>query len=336
MIKASLKIVVAVLPALLFVSRGNALAGSAPEEAAKAEGKVVFYSSINTPQLKALADAFAKRYPQIKLSLYRASGDRVIQRIVTEGYAGNFEADVFSASGFKIQVAKEKGLTAKFVSDQSAFYVDGFKDPDGQWTNLHSLPNTMAYNTKLVPAREAPKNYQDLLQLKWKGKIGVNPRDPEWYVNLQRRMGKETAKEFLKKLATRNPGLHESHSLLAQLLAAGEYDVAANSYTIRIALDKEKGAPTQWVFDEPVITYLHPIALAKNAPHPNAGKLFINFVLSREGQTVLKEQGLIPGHRDVDATAFQLKGVRLFPSNPRWATDYERASKEIREILEGN
>jgi iron(III) transport system substrate-binding protein len=323
------------LPALLFLSSGDGLAAGSLEESARTEARVVFYSSINTPQLQALADAFAKRYPQIKLSPYRASGDRVIQRIMTEAYAGNFAVDVFSASGFKIQVGKEKGLTARFAPEPSAYYDDGLKDPDGHWTNLHSLPNTMAYNTKLVPASEAPRNYQDLLQLKWKGKIAVNPRDPEWYVNLQRRMGKETAREFLKKLAAQNAGLHESHSLLAQLLAAGEYDAAVNSYTIRIALDKQKGAPVRWVFDEPVITYLHPIALAKNAPHPNAGKLFMNFLLSREGQTVLQEQGLIPAHREVDASAFQLKGVKLFPSNPRWAEDYEGAAKEMREILEG-
>ena len=305
------------------------------EELARAEGKVVFHSSMNTEQVQPLVDAFAKKYPYVKPFFYRANGDHLIQRILTETQAGHYSADTVSSGEFRIQVLKERGLTTYYVPDDSSFYGDGFKDPEGHWTSVLTIPSSMAYNTRLVSASAAPKRYEDLLYPKWKGKIGVNPRYGEWYVSLQRRVGKEKARDFLKKLSAQEPGLHAPSSLLTQLLGAGEFEVAASVHAHTIARQKEKGAPIDLVFDEPVITFLHLIALLKNAPHPNAGKLFINFVLSKEGQTLLRERGAIPARRDVDNKIFNLKKLRLFPSDPKWANEYEAALLEMRAIFGG-
>src|SRR5207249_4003623 len=165
------------------------------EDAAKSEGEVVLYSSLNNEQIVTLVDAFKKKYPLIKPSFYRATSERVLQRALNEARAGRYAVDVFTAARFQLQLLKEAGLTQKFVSNEAAAYDQGFKDPEGHWINVHSLLNTMGYNTQLVRPDEAPKKYQDLLAPKWKGKIGVNLQDPEWYVNLQRRMGKEKARE---------------------------------------------------------------------------------------------------------------------------------------------
>src|SRR5437870_8127142 len=105
----------------------------------------------------------------------------------------------------KIQALKEHGLTAKFIPDENSFYPDGFKDPEGHWTSLLLLLNAMGYNTKLVSPGEAPKKYEDLLHPKWKGKLGIHVRDPEWFLNIERRMGRERAGDFLKKLAAQSP-----------------------------------------------------------------------------------------------------------------------------------
>ena len=305
------------------------------EELARTEGKLVFYSTLNTEQITTFNNAFNKKYPHIEATFYRASGDRVLQRIISEAQAGRYSVDAFSIEGLRIQLLKEKGLTVRFVPNESHAFGGGFKDPEGHWTNLHLLMNSMAYNTKLVSAHEAPKRYEDLLQPKWRGKIGVNSRDGEWYVNLQKRMGRDKARDLLKGLAGQKPGIHDSHNLLTQIVSAGEYHVASNIYAHAAAREKERGAPVQWIFDEPVITYLHPIALAKHAPHPNAGKLFIEFVLSKEGQTILRDMGRIPSRPDVEVKVFDLKKIKLFPSDPRLGTDYEAALKEMRAIFEG-
>ena len=303
------------------------------EESARTESEVVLYSSLNNEQIVTLVDAFKKRYPTIKPSFYRGTSERVLQRAITEAKAGRFAVDVLTSAGFQVQLMKEAGLTQRFVPPDASAYDDGFKDPDGHWVNVHSLLNTMGYNTQLVRPGDAPKKYEDLLAPKWKGRIGVNLQDPEWYVNLQRRWGKEKARNFLKALAAQHPGARDGHNITAQLLAAGEFHAVSNTYAHIAARIKGQGGPVQYVFDEPVITYVHPIALMKAAPHPNSGKLLMSFILSVEGQRMLREQGRIPSHRDVDPQVFSLRNVKLQASDPRLAKEYSAAGDEMRAIF---
>jgi len=308
-------------------------AAASLEDGAKTEGEVVLYSSLNNEQIVTLIDAFKKKYPFIKPSFYRGTSERVLQRASTEAKAGRFAVDVATAAGFQLQLMKESGLTQKYVPPEAAFYNDGFKDPDGHWVSVHSLLNSMAYNTQLVKPGEAPKKYEDLLAPRWKGRLGVNIQDPEWYVNLQRRWGKEKARNFLKALAAQQPGVRDGHNITAQLLAAGEFNAVSNTYAHIAARIKNQGGPVQYVFDEPVITYVHPIALMKSAPHPSAGKLLIAFILSAEGQRMLREQGRVPSHRDIDPLVFSLRNVKLFPSDPKFAKEYAPAGEEMRAIF---
>jgi iron(III) transport system substrate-binding protein len=315
-----------------FLSSATAKAATL-EESAKAENEVVLYSSLNNEQIVTLVDAFQKKHPFIKPSFYRGTSDRVLQRALTEAKAARYAADVFTSAGFQLELLKEFGLTQKFVPAEAVAYEEGFKDPEGHWVNVHSLLNTMAYNTQLVRPGEAPKKYEDLLASKWKGKIGVNLQDPEWYVNLQHRMGKAKAINFLRALAAQQPALRDGHNITAQLLAAGEFQVVSNTYAHIVARTKAQGGPVQYVFDEPVITYIHPIALAKFAPHPNAGKLLMSFILSTEGQKMLRDQGRIPGHREIDPKVFSLRQIKLQASDPRLAKEYAAAGEEMRAIF---
>jgi len=315
---------------ILFAARATA---ASLEDAAKAEGEVVFYSSLNNEQIVTLIEAFKKKYPFIKPSFYRATSERVLQRASTEAKAGRYAVDVATAAGFQLELMKESGLTQKYLPPEAAFYNDGFTDPDGHWVSVHSLLNAMAYNTQLVKPGEAPKRYEDLLAPRWKNRLGVNLQDPEWYVNLQRRWGKEKARNFLKALAAQQPGLRDGHNITAQLLAAGEFNAVSNTYAHIAARIKNQGGPVQYVFDEPVITYVHPIALMKAAPHPNAGKILIGFILSAEGQRMLRDQGRIPSRRDIDPLVFSLRNVKLFASDPKFAKEYAPAGEEMRAIF---
>jgi iron(III) transport system substrate-binding protein len=317
---------------LLLLSAASATAASL-EDSAKTEGEVVLYSSLNNEQIVTLVDAFKKKYPFIKPSFYRGTSDRVLQRAATEAKAGRNAVDVVAAAGFQLQLMKESGLTQKYVPPEASGYSEGFKDPDGHWVSVHSLLNSMAYNTQLVKPGEAPKKYEDLLAPRWKGRLGVNLQDPEWYVSLQRRWGKEKARNFLKALATQQPGVRDGHNITAQLLAAGEFHAVSNTYAHIAARIKSQGGPVQYVFDEPVITYVHPIALMKSAPHPSAGKLLISFILSVEGQRMLRDQGRIPSHRDIDPQVFSLRNVKLQASDPRLAKEYSAAGDEMRTMF---
>jgi len=303
------------------------------DEAARSEGEVVLYSSLNNEQIVTLVDAFKRKHPNLKPSFYRGTSERVLQRAITEAKAGRFAVDVMTSAGFQVQLMKDSGLTQRFVPPEAAAYDEGFKDPDGHWVNVHSLLNSMAYNTQSVKPNEAPKKYEDLLAPRWKGRIGFNLQDPEWYVSLQRRWGKDKARNYLKALAAQQPALRDGHNITAQLLAAGEFHVVSNTYAHIVARIKSQGGPVQYVFDEPVITYVHPIVLAKNAPHPNAGKLLISFILSVDGQRMLRDQGRIPSHREIDPQVFPLRNVKLQASDPRQAKEYGPAGEEMRTIF---
>lgn len=303
------------------------------EENARADGEVVLYSSLNNEQIVTLVDAFKKKYPGIKASFYRGTSERVLQRASTEAKAGRYAVDVMTSAGFQVQLMKESGLTQQYLPPEASNYDEGFKDPDGHWVNVHSLLNSMAYNTKLVKPNEAPKKYEDLLAPRWKGRIGVNLQDPEWFVSLQRRWGKDNARNFVKALAAQQPAVRDGHNITAQLLAAGEFHVVTNTYAHIAARIKSQGGPVQYVFDEPVITYVHPMVLAKGAPHPNAGKLLIGFILSVEGQRMLRDQGRIPAHRDIDPKVFSLRNIKLQASDPRQAKEYSPAGEEMRAIF---
>ncbi len=318
---------------VLLASFAATARAAAVEDSAKAEGEVVLYSSLNNEQIVTLVDAFKKKYPNIKPSFYRGTSDRVLQRAVTESKAGRFAVDVVTSAGFQLQLMKESGLTQKYVPPEAASYNEGFKDPDGHWVSVHSLLNSMAYNTQLVKPNEAPKKYEDLLAPRWRDRLGVNLQDPEWYVSLQHRWGKEKTRNFLKALAAQQPGVRDGHNITAQLLAAGEFHAVSNTYAHIAARIKTQGGPVQYVFDEPVITYVHPIALMKAAPHPNASKLLISFILSVEGQRMLRDQGRIPSHRDIDPKVFSLRNVKLFASDPKLAKEYAPATEEMRAIF---
>lgn len=317
---------------LLGLRFGTASA-AAIEDSAKTEGEVVLYSSLNNEQIVTLVDAFKKKYPGIKPSFYRGTSERVLQRAVTEAKAGRFAVDVATSAGFQVQLLKESGLTQRFVPPEASAFNEGFKDPEGHWVSVHSLLNAVAYNTQLIKPNEAPKKYEDLLAPRWKGRLGVNLQDPEWYVSLQRRWGKEKARNFLKALAAQQPGVRDGHNIAAQLLAAGEFHAVSNTYAHIAARIKSQGGPVQYVFDEPVITYVHPITLMKAAPHPNAGKLLISFILSIEGQRMLRDQGRIPSHRDVDPLVFPLRNIKLFASDPKFAKEHATAAEEMRAIF---
>ena len=314
----------------------SAFSAASVEELARAEGEVVFYSSLNNEQIVTLREAFQKKYPFLKVDFFRGTSDRVLQKITTEAQVGRYSVDVFSSAGFQLHSIKEKGLTASHAVEEPAAFPKGFRDADGHWTNLHSLYLSMGYNTKLVAAQEGPKRYDDLLQPQWKGKIGFNIRDVEWFVNMLRIKGRESGLDFMRKLAAQRPNYHEAHNLLAQLLGAGEFHAVVDTYAHILARERARGAPVQWVLVEPVITYLHPVAVARYSPHPNAGRLFLNFLLSKEGQAMLSAQGRIPSRSDVEPQVLKVtKGMKLFPSDPALAREYEAANKELRAIFSG-
>ena len=286
-------------------------------DAAKREGELVFYSATRVEDTDQLVKAFMKKYPFIKGTYYRAGGDPLLQRILTEARGGKHLFDVVTALGTQVIMLKDKGLLAPHRSVHQSAYAKGFYDPEGYWTDTYDLYVTVAYNTKMVPKNAVPKSWEDLLDARWRdGKICLDLRRHDWFYAMMEVMGAEKGKNFMERLRAQKPTFRQGNSLIQQLMTAGEFPLAI-TYAHTVEYTRSKGAPIDWVSADPMIALSEPIALYRNAPHPNAGKLFIDFILSQEGARLLRGQQRIPARLDVEPLTERLnpRNLKLYPVN---------------------
>jgi iron(III) transport system substrate-binding protein len=156
------------------------------------------------------------------------------------------------------------------------------------------MPNVIGYNTRMVKRNEVPRLDEDLLNPKWKGKIGMDHTKPEWFAWKLKRMGEEKGMAYMKKLGAQELRLYAGLTIITGLLAAGEFPLVLNTYVHNAEDAKRKGAPVDWVAQEPVFTKFQPIGVGARAAHPNAAKLFVDFMLSEEGQKIIASFGRVP------------------------------------------
>lgn len=278
-------------------------------EAAKKEGKLVWYTSMAIDTSKPLLDAFLKEYPFINADLVRAGEEKLMTRIMSETRAGRWSFDAVSTSA--TAVLAEKNMVAPYLSPQRAAYMDEFKDPHGFWTAIYVNNLIVAYNTKMVATKDAPKNYSDLLDPKWKGQMLMDSTDYDWFGTLVTAWGRERTLQYMTRLARQEPLWRRGHGLTAQLVGAGEAPLAW-AYNFRIERMKKEGAPVDWIdtFD-PIVVTMNGLGLGAKATNPNAAKLFIDFALSKKGQEMVREMRRIPARGDVEPLAPKMDQSKL-------------------------
>jgi iron(III) transport system substrate-binding protein len=300
-------------------------------ETAKKEGKVVWYTSMGVDDSQPFAAAFMKKHLEIKVEVVRASSEKLLNRILTEVRAGRYLFDVVTLSGFEAHIAQKQGLLGKYVSPQSKAYPKGFKDPEGYWTDIWDNYYAVGYNTSAVKKTAAPKSWQDLLDPKWKGKFGMDDEEYEWYAGMMEAWGEEKAKSFMRSLAKQDIQWRKGHNLLAQLLVAGEFPLAM-SYAHRVDQQKKKGAPVEWVkTTDPIIVALHPTGIGSRSEHSSAAKVFIDYMLSLEGQKLIQSFHRTPAHPELAASGGDK--LPLLPVAPSVADRYKKYIDEFRQVF---
>jgi iron(III) transport system substrate-binding protein len=280
-------------------------------ESAKKEGTVTLYTSMNVPDVNRLFEAFRRKFPFLAPKSYTTRSAALLQRIVTEAQAGRHSVDVIQANGYTVDILSKKGLTKKYLSPESKTYPTKFRDPNGHWVATYLFCNVIGYNTKLLAQAEAPRSYEDLLDPKWRGKLALDDKQYIWFDGLLDAMGREKGLAFMKKLANQQIQFRSGNSLMANLLAAGEFTVLVNARPEQLDKLKHVGAPVAWVTPKPVTVNVLPVAIASQAPHPGAAALFTEYLLSAEGQTLLKQQAAParPGIADPDSCVSQSSEV---------------------------
>jgi iron(III) transport system substrate-binding protein len=271
-------------------------------EGAKKEGSLVFYTSMTADQAQKVLDAFRAKYPFVQPKIFRAVGERLLTKIMTEAQTGRYEFDVVQSAESQAYFLKKKNLLLKYVSLEIKNIRKPFYDPDGYWAAVYIMPNVIAYNTQMVKPNEVPKTDDDLLNPRWKGKIAMDGTKPEWFAWKLKRMGAEKGLAYMKKLASQEFRLYPGLSLITNLLAAGEFPLVLNTYLHNVEQIKRKGGPVDWMAQDPVFTKFQPLGIGAKASHPNAAKLFANFIFSEEGQKIIASLGRVPTRLGVGAT----------------------------------
>ena len=321
--------------ALLSIDAQAQIDPSALMTGAKNDKEVVWYTTTSAGDNQAIVAGFTKKYPFLKVQVLRSTGEKLRQRVLAETSAGQFLSDVLSVSSMEMGLLKSRNLLQPYDAPEAEKYPAGAKDRDKSFTAIYARNFVMGYNTSMLAEKDRPKDWADLLAPFWKGKFAMDEEEFEWYGTLVDYWGREKAGKFLRALAAQQPQLRRGHSLLAQLLAAGEFH-AALVFPFEIEQLKQKGARVDWsAASDPIVTSINVIALSIKAPHSNAGKLLINYVLSEEGQTIIKNVSRVPLRPGVKPTIAKLDQsalkIHYVPADMfRKVTEYE---KEFRDLF---
>jgi iron(III) transport system substrate-binding protein len=304
-------------------------------DGAKKEGELDWWSTIAQDQSQKIIEEFMKLYPFIKASYWRSGSVGLHNKVMIEARAGRFSWDVVSQTAPEfIAEMKQRKLIAAYASGERRYILADFKDKDGYWTGTYALPTGLGYNSQQVKREEAPKNYQELLNPKWKGrKISVDDESYEILVGLIQAWGKNAAVDYLKKVAAQEPMIGRGHTQRTQLLAAGEFPLAI-AYTHTVEWSKSQGNSVDWLNLEPVVIKFDGITLGAKAAHPNAAKLFIDFILSQRGQELLQSFSRVTLREGVEPNPSRLiKGFKRVVLHPDKAQDAQESLKLYREIF---
>ncbi len=288
---------------VLAVGMGGQEAGAQPKERiqrAKQEGMVVIYGTVPTDVVEGVLKSFEKTYG-VRTEYWRSESARLSDRVLAEARAGRPLFDVVISSDTSMLLLKEQGVFAAYYPSASFRFPAEFRDKDAMLSPWRILPIGILYNPKLVKAEEVPKSYRDLMDLKWRGKIAMP--DPtvhfsitNWLAEMQRVLGAEWS-AFVTGLAEQRPLFVESFIVVPRALITGEAHLGIGYIKFVVEFGRE-GAPIDYVRIKPMLAQSNYLALGAKAPHPNAGKLFIDHFLSKESLTELAARGefvLLPG-----------------------------------------
>ena len=265
--------------------------------AAKQEGSVTVYTVMIDQVARPLAEAFEAKYG-IKVNSVRAGALEIVRRMSDEAEAGRVQVDIIDGSTY-VTPLKQRNLLLDWLPETAANLPKQFVDPDRYWSGVYVLVSVPAINTTLVPAAAEPKDWNDLLLPAWKNKMewsaDIANTGAAGFVGLMLRdKGEENARAFLTRLAGQNiAGIPQTPQVLNQLVA-GEYPLAIMVAVHQVLSAASKGAPVKWLPFSPVIEGLVTSSLARNAPHPNAAKLYDTFLLSDAGQSIFRDNYYIP------------------------------------------
>jgi iron(III) transport system substrate-binding protein len=290
---------------------------------------------MEAPSAQRLTAAFERRYPFIKVEATRIGSERMATRLIAEAQARKVHADVVHQSAFDFYGVLQKGLFDSYTSPERAAFPHDYHDDKGLWVMASATLNVIAYNKKLVAAADAPKSFWDLTGAKWKSQLLMDDNESKWMAGMLQYYGDAKTMELLKMLAAQDIQFRTGHSSIQTLLAAGERAAVVVAFANGVDRLKKDGAPIDWIAPEPVIGLTFGTAVAKDAPHPNAARLFNDFLLSREGQELTAAAGYYAPRTDVSSPILKEAPpkTKILPLPMSLAPRYNEYFQTYRKIM---
>lgn len=297
-------------------------------EGAKKEGELTLYQSAPIEDLAPIIDAFTKKYG-IKVNSWRSSSENVLQRVITEARGGRFDVDVVENNAPEMEALHREQLLQQVKSPYIDDVIPQAIPTHKEWVGTTIDIFVQAYNTDKVKKEELPKTYQDLLNPKWKGRLGIEAEDQGWFATLTQELGGEKGVKLFKDIVAANGiSVRKGHTLLTQLVASGEVPLGLTIYNYKPEQLKQKGAAIDWFLIPPTIAQFRTMAMTKKAPHPHAAVLFYDFMLA-EGRSLLTKKAFVSTSKKYESplTKVPLKFIdpaTALDNQDRWVETYQQ------------
>jgi iron(III) transport system substrate-binding protein len=267
---------------------------------AKREGALTVYTSAQSNDIGAVVEAFEKKYG-IDAEMWRAGSEAVLNRAVQETRAGRYTVDVIETNGPELESLHREQVLQLVKSPHHADLIAPAIRPHGEWVGTRLNVFVQAYNTKQVRKEDLPKTWEDLRDPKWKGKLGIEQEDSDWLAGIVAELGEERGTRVFREIAAANGiSVRKGHTLLTELVVAGEVPLALTVYNYKAEQMRSEGAPIDWFTIGNAIARPNGVAVARRAPHPHAALLYYDFELSPEGQQIIAMRDFVPTSRKID------------------------------------
>jgi len=282
-------------------------------DGAKKEGELMFYGSLPVADMAIVTEAFTKKYG-VKVKAWRGDSEAMMSRVLNEAKARRYEVGVMAASSSALEPLSREKLLTEVKSPLLADLVPGSVAPNREWASVYLNTFVQAYNTNLVKKDELPKSYRDLLNPRWKGRLAVEAEDYDWFAQVVLGLGEaQGLKLFRDIVATNGISVRRGHSVLNNMIVAGEVPLGLSAYGFIAEQAKLKGAPIDWFVIPPLLARPTVAGVSRFAPQPHASVLFYDFLIG-DAQPILASRQFVSPSRKIDSPFLRNNPLQLIDS----------------------
>jgi iron(III) transport system substrate-binding protein len=294
---------------------------------ARNEKTVIWYAPMNREDLRQFTAGFEAEYPFLQVEILTGGPQSLLNRILTERRAGKDNFDTLNIRSSALYTLKKAGAIARYESPQRRGLRSGFYDKEGYINGLWASLMVYLFNNKQISRAQAPKSIDDLLQAKWKGKMGMDQDADDYIAALLDYYGDEKGKQMARALGAQQLNIRKGRTLVSQLVAAGEFPIQIDAHHHEAVALRQAGAPVDYVFPEPFIPVksVSAFVMSSHSPHPHVAALLVDFMLSKKGQEIAFKQRRWPAFKDLAVGGPDDVGSRktLVPDADKWGSRYE-------------